>query len=637
VVSGRAIPAETWIKFQELRDGGATRYAAAKRLNVSQRAAKDFEDGTGSVIGKQAKAAFEELKKPAVVPYDQLIPEAKEAYDSIEVFARRYFGLILMPWQIEATERIMELMNSPQEEYVVLNAPPGSGKSTFFTRVLPAWATVRDRTLRGMVGSHTARLGEWYTRRLKNEFERTIPVKAEAKDMKLGLAVDAESVLLEDFGRFKPEIKEVWRGDQFTVAQEGDMPVSEKEPTWTAFGVDSGFLGGRFDLVIWDDLYDPRKMRTADAREQLKQWWDEVAETRLEPGGLLVLQGQRMASDDIYRYALDKEAVMDDDDDYDEEVPESLQLGGKRYHHIAYKAHYEDLCEKNHKVSSEPWPDGCLLYPRRLNWRKLTHIQQSTPDRYAILYQQEDADPASVLVDPLWISGGKGADGVEYMGCWDTDRDLWELPANLPGDVVICATADPSPSKYWALQVWAYVPESGFRYLLESYRQKMDAPTFLDWNHSEGTFTGIAEEWQRRSMDMGHPIQYWIVEANAAQKFIMQYDHFQRWSATRGVHLIPHYTHSRNKGDPDYGVQMLAGLYKHGLVRLPGRQRTEARPHALLLINEVTKWTPDGTGARTDDCVMAQWFLEHNLPNISLPKGDTTPQWRPSWIRKKVG
>ena len=237
-------------------------------------------------------------------------------------------------------------------------------------------------------------------------------------------------------------------------------------------------------------------------------------------------------------------------------------------------------------------------------------------------------------MDPLWISGGTGEDGVLHQGCWDNDRDLWELPKNLPGEVIIVATADPSPSKFWAFQVWAYVPESGFRYLLESYRQKMDAPTFLDWNHEDGVFTGIAEEWWHRSADMGHPINYWIVEANAAQKFILQYDHFRRWSAQRGVNLIPHYTHSRNKGDPDYGVQMLAPLYKHGRIRLPGKQRTEARPHALLLVNEVTKWSPDGHGSATDDCVMAQWFLEHNLPNISLPKGNETPLWRPTWMKE---
>ena len=633
MTSGRTIDEATWFKYQELRDGGLSMYGASKKIGISYRAASDFEKGIGSVVGKAAKKAFDQAKSPSVVPYDLLSDEAREAYDDIEVFAKRYFGLILMPWQIEATNRIMELQASPQEEYVVINAPPGSGKSTFFTRILPAWATVRDRTIRGMIGSHTHRLGEWYTRRLKGELERTSPVKAEAKDLKMGLAVDAETCLMDDFGRFKPDVKEVWRGDQFTVAQEGDIPVSEKEPTWTCFGVDSGFLGGRFDLIIWDDLYDPRKMRTSEARDDLKRWWDEVAETRLEPGGLLVLQGQRMAGDDIYRYALDKEAIFDEEDDFEEDVPEELKLDGKRYHHLVYKAHYEGKCEKQHKLDSAPYPDGCLLYPRRLNWKKLTHVKSQTPDRYAILYQQDDADPASVLVDPLWISGGTGDDGVLYQGCWDNDRDLWELPKNLPGEVIIVATADPSPSKFWALQVWAYVPESGFRYLLESYRQKMDAPTFLDWNHEEGVFTGIAEEWWQRSADIGRPINYWIVEANAAQKFILQYDHFRRWSAERAVNLIPHYTHSRNKGDPDYGVQMLAPLYRHGRVRLPGKQRTEARPHALLLVNEVTKWSPDGHGSATDDCVMAQWFLEHNLPNISLPKGNVTPLWRPSWIK----
>jgi len=101
----------------------------------------------------------------------------------------------------------------------------------------------------------------------------------------------------------------------------------------------------------------------------------------------------------------------------------------------------------------------------------------------------------------------------------------------------------------------------------------------------------------------------------------------------RGVELVPHYTHSRNKGDPKYGVQMLAPLWRVGRVRLPGKQRTEARPHSLLLVNEVTRWNPEGTGARTDDCVMAQWFLEHNLEKLYVPQGIGVQQWRPTWIK----
>jgi hypothetical protein len=77
---------------------------------------------------------------------------------------------------------------------------------------------------------------------------------------------------------------------------------------------------------------------------------------------------------------------------------------------------------------------------------------------------------------------------------------------------------------------------------------------------------------------------------------------------------------------------MLAPLWRVGRVRLPGKQRTEARPHSLLLVNEVTRWNPEGTGARTDDCVMAQWFLEHNLEKLYVPQAAGVKQWRPSWI-----
>ena len=188
----------------------------------------------------------------------------------------------------------------------------------------------------------------------------------------------------------------------------------------------------------------------------------------------------------------------------------------------------------------------------------------------------------------MWVSGGVGADGVDYVGCWDNNRDLWELPAGVSGDLFVVATADPSPSQFWALQCWAYNPETQFRYLLESYRRKMDAPSFLDWNHSEQRFTGVAEDWWQITNDMGRPLTHWIIEANAAQKFILQYDHFKRWASLRGVQLVPHYTHSRNKGDPKYGVQMLAPLWRVGRIRLPGKQNTDARPHSLLLINAVS-------------------------------------------------
>jgi len=634
--SGKTTSVEEWVKYLQIRKEGKSIYAAAKETAVSYHVALKSENGDQP---KNYIAALELTGKDLTVgipDYKDLKPEAQAAYDSIEIFARRYFGIVLQPWQIEATERIMALMETEYEEYAVINAPPGCGKSTFFAKVLPAWATVRNRAIRGMIGSSSQRLAEWYSRRLRSELDRAYPVRAELNDVRLGLAVDAEATLQEDFGMFRPDSTEIWRSEAFTVLQQGDVPLSQKEPTWSAFGMDSGFLGGRFDLVIWDDVYDPRKMRSAESREDMRRWWDEVAETRLEPGGLLILQGQRMSADDIYRYALDKVAPPDELELEEEIDVEDAPEEWRKYHHLKYPVHYEDRCKGDHKPDATPWPEGCLLYPRRLPWRRLRHIKAQTPDRFEVLYQQSDVNPANVLVDPLWVTGGKGADGVEHPGCWDESRDLWELPEGINNDLFVIATADPSPSQFWALQCWAYNPHTEYRYLLESYRRKMDAPSFLDWSHENQSFSGVAEDWWQITNNMGRPITHWVVEANAAQKFIMQYDHFRRWAALRNVQLVPHYTHSRNKGDPKYGVQMLAPLWRVGRIRLPGKQNTEARPHSLLLVNEVTKWNAEGTGARTDDCVMAQWFLEHNLEKLYTPITTQTKQWRPSWLDNAV-
>jgi hypothetical protein len=651
-----------WVQYLLLRRNGLSRAQAAKQAGVNYHSARDNDLGRSNTINyAKAKEQVDRIGVSNIPEYAHLAPEVQECWDDIGKFSLRYFGVVLMPWQLEATDEIMSLLETPEEEYVVINAPPGSGKSTFFAKILPAWATVRNRAIRGMIGSHTQRTAEWYTRRLRAEFEREHVVLAELNDKRMGLAVDAERTMQQDFGGFKPEAKEIWRAEEFTVLQPDGRPLSQKEATWSAFGSDSGFLGGRFDLVIWDDVWDPKKMRHAEKRNDLYKWWDEVAETRLEPGGLLILNGQRMGADDIYRYALDKVAVIEEwEHDYDDEQNEAPAEAGmvsdemseqgdssslsetpasavaaveeRKYRHLSYRAHYQEKCNGYHRKKDLPWPNGCLLYPSRLPWTKLRHIKSQTPDRFEVLYQQEDTDPGSTLVDPLWISGGTGPDGVNHVGCWDSDRGLWEFPKHLPSSPVVFASADPSPANFWALQCWGYVEDSDYRYLLESYRRKMDAPSFLDWNYDSQTFTGIAEEWWQISNEMGHPIQYWIVEANAAQKFILQYDHFKRWSAKRSVELVPHYTHSRNKSDPKYGVQMLAPLYRHGKIRFPGKQGGDARTHSLLLIDEVTRWNAEGTGARTDDCVMAQWFFEHNLDRLYTPEVPAVKQWRPSWI-----
>jgi hypothetical protein len=108
---------------------------------------------------------------------------------------------------------------------------------------------------------------------------------------------------------------------------------------------------------------------------------------------------------------------------------------------------------------------------------------------------------------------------------------------------------------------------------------------------------------------------------------MLQFEHMRRWLAYHRVSLIPHQT-AANKSDADYGVQTMGPIYRHGLVRLPYRAGA-AYLASQKLIDEVCHYP----SWRTDDCVMAQWFLEWHLPHL-IPTGQPLPRMRrPSWLR----
>jgi hypothetical protein len=480
--------------------------------------------------------------------------------------------------------------------------------------------------VRLLTGSATMSLAKRNLMRVRRSLERVIPEQADDNLKARGQAVDAESTLAHDFGRFKPLDKELWTNEAFIVMQPEEAgAISEKEPTLSAYGMDSGFIGGRFDGCFWDDLVDPRKVRSAEQREAMEDWYQDVAETRLEPAGMLALIGQRLAPDDLYRFALDMTQPIEDDEILDTLTDDEIAnlRHDKKYKHLLYKAHYEERCSpENHKRGSNAYPEGCLLDPRRLPWREISNLMSNRGERFAVVYQQQDLALDEVLVRNEWVYGHG-----QSIGCIDKERDRWEIPRGLnPADCMVVATADPSPTNYWSIQCWLYHPESQQRFLLDLIRKKMEAPEFLEYDYNRGEFTGIMEEWQRLSTSLGFPIQWWIIEQNAAQRFMLQYDHFKRWRQLNGVEVIPHNTAS-NKSDPNYGVTTISQHWRFGRVRLMGRG--EGKTRSMHLIDEVTKY-PHG---RTDDCVMAEWFFEWNIPNLYQPKTRQVQAWRPQWVR----
>lgn len=395
---------------------------------------------------------------------------------------------------------------------------------------------------------------------------------------------------------------------------------------------DAGFVPDRVNRIDSLGEHDTYGLETAD--HTYVTGGIVTHNTRLEPGGLLWLVGQRYASVDLYRYALDKAVPVDEDED-GEDVGETRP----QYHHVVYRAHYDDRCSPAfHKRDAPPYPEGCLLDPYRLPWGGsggLRAIQRTKPTTYQVQYQQEDTDPEGVLVPELWILGGiDPVTGEQYPGCWDEHRGLAELPDGLVGPKVSVATVDPSGKKMWALEWWVHTPAASSQsFLMDLERKAMPANELLDWDQQSGRFTGLMEDWQARSVRLRVPISHWVVEVNAAQRYLLAYDHVRRWQRKWGVAIIPHTTGPR-KLDPDHGPWTIREHFHSGRVRLPGRQGPleRARIQSVKLVTEVTHWPNAGY---SDDCVMACWFFFTHLPKLirtSRRRVDQGTLPRPSWM-----
>lgn len=675
-------PARREQLIQCIQDGFSVK-AAAARVGMGYSTARGIVKGLPmnpeEMRKEQAKAIERNWREP--VAYDDLCDEAKAALHDITVFARRYFGFLLLPWHVEATQRVTALWGTDRKEYVVINLPPGVGKSTFFTLVLPAWLTCRDRNIRGLIGSAADSTAKWYTGRLRDAFTAVEPIVASDDDKRRGLAVDAEATLLQDFGLFKPEGDDGkrWTQASFDVRTLGGQRRGEKEHTWQSFGKGQTFIGSRVPFTIWDDVFSLQDNKTPEARKALKDWWTSTAESRLEPGGLLILQGQRLHPDDIYAFALSIESggavdIYDDgleeDADGNAVLPEDDPRAGMKYHHIVFKAHYEDRCQGDctpcrsqakrcphqkgeqpfhgdadgkhcngdgtHCRYAPPYPAGCLLYPGRLPWSEIATLMK---DRrmFKVVYQQEDDDEEQHLVRPLWIEGGVDEDSKEqFVGCYDDDRELGELPRNLQGPFKRYVTIDPSPTEWWAVEDWLYDEDTQQRFLINLERKRFKLPDLLHAT-ADGRLGGLFPGWQARSMLDPVPIGTWIVEQNNGNRFLLQLTEMSRFQQLFGVDVRAHDTY-RNKTDPKYGVTSIATPYRHGRKRLPNKG-IETRALVGKFVDELTHWP----NYRTDDLVMADWFGEFALPNLPYDRltggNANAPQFdtMPSWMNRRTG
>lgn len=621
-----------------------------------------------------------------ITEFENLGPQAQQAFKEFGYWRTRYLGRRHILWQIEMAQILMAWLQEAKAkgERVrgVLNTPPGGGKTTTVTHDLPGWAICRDRNIRVGLGSRTTPQATAYSRRLRNTLEKN-------------------NLLNLEFGIFKPETPEVWRQDAFIVdgvtgsaasvnyklalagfdyedphvqrrmkdpddeiheillAIESAFVAGEKENTVTALSHQMGFLGGRFDLLLWDDLVDNKNSKDPDQRDTLFEWWEEYAVSRLEPGGVVGLIGTRFGKYDLYRMCRDMTYTTDDDfeeellnrvhqgmtEDQIAEIREDLEkelldkhgaepmtveslepdedgmiepkrMQKKVYRYVKFPAHDEGLCRNPASLKQIDHMD-CLLDPVRFRWHDLLRARESNPRKFALTYQQEDESTEDNLIQEVWLTGGVDNDGLIVPGCYNYERRLLEIPQHLEkADCYSVATVDPSALNYWSIQWWIWDAEQDKDYLIDIMRARLSADSFMSYSTQKRQYHGVMHDWQMRSHTMGWPIGIWIVEQVAAQRYLFQHTWVNEWMQKTRTHIKGHET-AHKKSDPELGVQgLLRPIYRTGNVDLPYNQDDiTTRYKVNEFKKELTEW-PD---AQTEDMVMGHHFLAWN--RYRLPKG----------------
>ena len=236
----------------------------AKELEAQRKEASHKASSGAGAGGKQSLAHhnfMDAIDLPSAIPHDMLNENAKRGLEDFDFFRTHYLGRVPSPWQVEAALTLVELLESEEKEFVVLNVPPGAGKSTLFHDVA-VWAIVRNRRVRVMIGSVSQNMAKMYSRRIRETLERVAPIEPDPMMVQKGLAINAEGCLTIDYGRFKPVDKgAVWRAEEFVVEQLDGNGLDNKEPTVRAYGIEAEFIGHRADLCLFDDVASPDNAR----------------------------------------------------------------------------------------------------------------------------------------------------------------------------------------------------------------------------------------------------------------------------------------------------------------------------------------------------------------------------------------
>lgn len=482
---------------------------------------------------------------------------------------------------------------------VLMNFPPNHAKTTSFSINYAVWRIHRDPNVKIAIISKS----QGYAKKILAAIKMRLTNNA-YQAMHLAFAPDG--------GWRDPD--QSWSATQIYVQGKGD---GEKDPTVEAVGLGGQIYGGRFDVIICDDVIDNENAHRYDDHVD---WLMTILDSRLPPdGGLMLVLGTRIASIDLYG-ELRKRTNENDEQfftylaqpavlDYGDGPPDSWvtlwpwtnggedREGAELRCASCYAPGGVDCC-------AEPRPEW--LIPRWTGPRLAKKRFPLGERRWSLVWQQNQIpDDATFKQWAVEYSVNKMRQpGPMRPGAMGHRKD------GMSGLYVV-GGLDPATVGHTAMIVAGLDRATGKRYLLDGYNHSGTSPA---------TLRGMVKQFTDQ-----YKINEWVIERNAFQKFLTDDPELKAFLQSRGSKLTAHFTNQR-KVDPDYGVMSLAPLFESngelpshggngmrktqdkGLIELP-----DDRQSAWVsdLVKQLITWEPRGMSQVTKtDLVMALWFTD---------------------------
>jgi hypothetical protein len=515
---------EGWTQSEAARHYGINRshlnrrvVAARKdRVAKEEQAAQDFADG-------------------ARLPWVR----EKRNIGSFEDFEENYFGALICPdceVHHETPAFHNEIIDAIESGHprIVVNLPPYHSKSTLVTVKHTVYDIARNPNSRTIIVSKSGGFAKTFLRSIKDWLSEP------------DLYRNTKRNLIDDWGPFMPE-QGGWSEYEIFVQNRSFDDGVQAGPTVLSMGYGGQLYGRRAGKIKFDDIATVENQRNPERVENMREWIDKDALTRIGKRGQAIWSGTRVTAGDI----------------------NGILMRRPGYKVIRYSAIQDD------ELETVLWPDH---YPYS---QLLTHRSEMSPADFQLVFQNVDIPGlhASFTEDML----NEAKDSNRQWGHYETG---WRLIAGL----------DPAggnkTSGYTALVLLAIDMNTGKRFLVDAIAEKsMKAPRMRD----------LIFEWTER-----YPIYEWRVESNGVQSQLIQYnEEVIQHLAKRGVRVVPHVTQGANKWDAEFGVESLAPLFHANLISIPWAGAQTAQKFQRMVEEFIS--FPMGI---TSDLVMAFWFAE---------------------------